>query len=389
MTAVALGALAPFRPRFPWLTADLQTVRNYLVKPAIDLSAWRWHALTLPMRDGSGDRLLASCAVPDGARTTVVLVHGLAGCDDSTYMAAATRALLEAGYGVLRLNLRGAGPSRPMCTGMYHAGRSQDLVDAFAALPPALVGDGLAVVGFSLGGNVVAKYLAEQGEGGPVRAAVMVSSPLDLAATLAAMTRRRNRVYHNYLLARLQRQAALPDTRFDAQARAVMAGARSIFDIDQGLIAPRNGFADAWDYYARCSAVRFLPAVRVPTLAIHALDDPWIPGADYEGFAWRANEALVPLLSRQGGHLGFHDRDSDTPWHLRAAIAFLGDALPGHWRPISQEDDSLVAAGKSESRHQPIHSLATLPAQYCAHDDPGIAGGRDRRARAAEPRGDR
>jgi hypothetical protein len=302
-------------------------VRNYLVKPAIDLSAWRWQALTLPMRDGSGDCLRATCAVPDGARTTVVLIHGLAGCEESTYMAAATRALLEGGYGVLRLNLRGAGPSRALCMNQYHAGRSQDLIDAFAALPPALVGRGLAAIGFSLGGNVLAKYLAEQGERGPVRTAVMVSSPLDLAATLASMTRRRNRVYHDYLLARLQRQSALPDSRLDAETRAVMAAARSIFDIDQGLVAPRNGFADAWDYYARCSAVRFLPAVRVPTLVIHALDDPWIPGADYQRFAWRANAALVPLLSQQGGHLGFHGRDSDTPWHLQAALAFLGEAV--------------------------------------------------------------
>jgi len=324
---VGIAALAPFRPRFPWVTADLQTVRNYLIKPAVDLSAWRWHAFSLAMRDGSGDRLYASHALPDGARTTVMLLHGLAGGEDATYMAAATRALLEAGYGVLRLNLRGAGPSRPLCTGQYHAGRSEDLVDALAALPPALIGDGLAAIGFSLGGNMLAKYLAEQGGGGPVRAAVMVSSPLDLAATLASMMRRRNRIYHRYLLTRLQRQAALPDSRCDAGARAVMAASRSIFDIDQGLIAPRNGFADAWDYYARCSAVRFLPAVRVPTLVVHALDDPWIPGAGYQAFPWRANAALVPLLQRHGGHLGFHGRDSATPWHLHAAIAFLGEVV--------------------------------------------------------------
>jgi predicted alpha/beta-fold hydrolase len=334
MRAGRLDALAPFRPRFPWLTADLQTVRNYLLKPEIDLAAWRWHGLELAMHDGSGDRLRASWALPERASATAVLVHGLAGCEESTYMAAATRALLEAGYGVLRLNLRGAGPSRALCAGQYHAGRSQDLADAFAGLPAELVGTGIVVVGFSLGGNVLAKYLAEQGAAGPVRAAVMVSAPLDLAGTLASMMRRRNRVYHNYLLSRLQIQSCLPDSRMDDAARAVMTGARSIFDIDQGLIAPRNGFADAWDYYARCSAARFLPMVRVPTLAIHALDDPWIPGADYQAFAWSQNPALLPLLSRRGGHLGFHGRDSATPWHLRAAIAFLDDVV-GAPRPAA------------------------------------------------------
>jgi predicted alpha/beta-fold hydrolase len=336
----ALSTLAPFRPRFPWLTADLQTMRNYLVKPVVDLSPWTWRRLELPLRDGSGDRLAASVALPRGgvpsgapsgaprAAATVVLVHGLAGAEDSSYMAAASRAVLAAGYGVLRLNLRGAGPSRPLCGRQYHAGRSDDLADAFAALPPALVGDGLAAIGFSLGGNVLAKYLAEQGARGPVRAAVLVSSPLDLARTLASMARPRNRVYHNYLLSRLRLQAHLPDSRADAQTRAVLDQARSIFDLDQAIIAPRNGFADAWDYYARCSAARFLPAVAVPTLVVHALDDPWIPGADYARVAWRDNPDLVPLLSRQGGHLGFHGRDRATPWHLQAALAFLAEVVP-------------------------------------------------------------
>ena len=182
------------------------------------------------MRDGSGDRLHASYAMPaqvgpDGARMTIVRrprPRRLRGLD---LHGAATRAVLEAGHPVLRLNLRGAGPSRALCANQYHAGRSQDLADAFAGLPKALVGDGLAVVGFSLGGNVLAEYLAEQGAGGPVRAAVMVSSPLDLATALASMTRRRNRVYHNYLLSRLQIQSALPDSRCDAETRAVMARA--------------------------------------------------------------------------------------------------------------------------------------------------------------------
>jgi predicted alpha/beta-fold hydrolase len=324
---MGLSRLPPFRPRFPWLTADLQTVRNYLLRPHVDLSPWRWQRLELPMLDRSGDRLAASFAAPQPRRApTVALIHGLAGCSDSTYMRAATRAFLEAGHPVLRLDLRGAGDSRPLCRLQYHAGRSQDLADAFAGLPDAIVGDGLAAMGFSLGGNVLAKYLAEQGAHGPVRLGILVSAPLDLAATLASMMRPRNRVYHRYLLRRLQRETLAPGAALDARESAVVAAARSIYDIDQGLIAPRNGFADAQDYYARCSGLRFLPAVRVPTLVIHALDDPWIPGALYAGFDWAANPNLVKLFPRQGGHVGFHGRDSDVPWHVRAAIAFVGEA---------------------------------------------------------------
>jgi predicted alpha/beta-fold hydrolase len=132
--AVALD-LTAFRPRFPWLGGDLQTLRNFLRRPYHDLAAWPAERLELPLRDGSGDRLVASLhRAGEGARGLIVLLHGLTGCEDSLYIRASAAFWLARGRTVMRLNLRGAGPSRPLCGEHYHAGRSGDLRDALVAL---------------------------------------------------------------------------------------------------------------------------------------------------------------------------------------------------------------------------------------------------------------
>jgi len=316
------GRFPPFAPRAPWRGADLQTLRNFLRGPAVamppDSSSER---LGLPLADGSGDRLSGLLQRPREAREgpLVMLVHGLGGDETSAYMQSTSAHLLALGYRVLRLNLRGAGPSRPDCHQQYHAGRSEDLRDALAALPASLRASGCVVVGYSLGGNMLLKYLAEFGG---VRAAVSVSAPIDLAAASRRILEPRNRVYHRRLLSGMKREALAAGDAVSPEERRILPGLSSILEFDERIVAPRNGFRDAADYYARCNALRHLPDVRVPTLVIHSLDDPWIPPDAYTGFDWSANRALVPLLAPSGGHVGFHGRGSRVPWHDRCIASF-------------------------------------------------------------------
>ncbi len=290
-----------------------------------DLAAWPGERLVLPMRDGSGDALAAALHRPADAthQPLVVLIHGLTGCEDSAYIRASAAHLLGFGYPVLRLNLRGAGPSRALCRLHYHAGKSEDLLDALLGLDPALLDPGIVAVGYSLGGNMLLKYLVEEGEAGPVRAAVAVSAPIDLAASAMRLMVRRNALYQRYLLSDMKAEALGGAAEVSTRERAAIGGARSILEYDDRFTAPRNGFAGADDYYARCAAARGLDAIRVPTLLIHALDDPWIPGDAYSARNWEANGRLVPLLSDGGGHLGFHGRCGPAAWHDRAIGAFL------------------------------------------------------------------
>ena len=322
-----------FRPRWPWLGADLQTLRDTLV-PDVDHPAPAGvEPIEFPMPDGTGDRLWGVLERPRSPRPGLplaVLIHGLTGCADSRYVRRAAGRLLDAGYRTLRLNLRGAGASRPFCREQYHSGRTGDLDAVLAQLPAELVGDGLVLVGWSLGANLLLKGLAEFGTGYPIRAAVAVSAPIHLAEAAARLRAPRNWLYHRWLLNRMKVEAAagpLPEGAMETLARI-----RDIGEFDERLTAPNNGFAGAADYYARCSAVRFLAAVPVPTLVIHALDDPWIPGAAYQAHDWGANRKLTPLLTARGGHVGFH-APGGRVWSDDRMLDYLDRVCAGDGQP--------------------------------------------------------
>ena len=315
---------AGFSPRAPWWGGDLQTVRNYLLRDYADLSEWPRRRLTFDPADGSGDQLVAALNQAGIAKPAhlAILIHGLTGCETSAYMLATAYCLLTHGYDVLRLNLRGAGPSRALCRGQYHAGRTDDLRAVLAALPDDIGGLGISAVGFSLGGNVLLKYLAEDGSATPLVAADTVSAPIDLAASARHFDRRRNWPYKRWLLARMRAEvlATLGVAERDAQ---IARAARSIVAFDDRFTAPRNGFHDAADYYAQCSAQPLLADIAVPTLVMHARNDPWVPAAPYAATAWHTNDRLVPLIAGAGGHVGFHGKGATAPWYAERIVSFL------------------------------------------------------------------
>jgi predicted alpha/beta-fold hydrolase len=341
-------AFTPFRPRAPWWGGDLQTLHNFFKPGPPRLDAAAEERLYLPVADGTGDRLAAALAHPAGGPAArlplVVLIHGLGGSEASFYMIRSAAHLLRQGYPVLRLNLRGAGPSRPYCRFQYHAGRTGDLADALAGLPPWLTRHGIAAVGYSLGGNLLLKYLGETGTRSALRAAVTVSAPLDLAATSRRMSRPRNRIYELYLLHGMKQESLAPGAELSVEERWVIQRAESIRTFDERFTAPRNGFDGADDYYRRTSSEGFLDGIAMPTLLIHALDDPWVPSEPYCRRAWADNPSLRPLLPSRGGHVGFVGRDP-VPWHDLAIARFLATLFSP---PLGQPALSRRAASTAE-----------------------------------------
>jgi len=321
-------APAPFVPRAPWWGGDLQTMRNYLLRDRLP-PGHETERLILPLGDGSGDQLAAALNRPVRLRPRaplVILIHGLSGSEQSCNVQRSATSLLELGYPVLRLNLRGAGPSRPLSRYQYHAGRTADLDMALAALPRDILANGVAAVGFSLGGNMLLKFLGERGAAQPIRAAVSVSAPIDLAACARRMLRWRNFAYQAYLLRDMRIEALTSASELTAREKTALRETRSIWDFDHNFTAPRNGFAGAEDYYAKNGAQAFLDGIKVPTLVIHAQDDPWVPPGAYLGYDWKRNAAIVPLLPERGGHVGFHGSDRQASWH-DVTIARFFDAL--------------------------------------------------------------
>ncbi|TWB44479.1 YheT family hydrolase [Nitrospirillum pindoramense] len=312
-------------------------MRNTLRRPWHPLPAGQ--ALAFPMDDGSGDSLAGTLhRPPDPAtdRPLVLLIHGLAGSEDSPYIRAAAGAALSHGHAVLRLNLRGAGPFVGRTRQRYHAGRTADVRAVLAHLArdlPDVAAAGVVVVGYSLAGNMVLKLMGE-GEALPpvVRAAVAVSAPIDLSATSRRFLRPRNRPYHLWLLRQMKAETlATPAEPGSAEAgrQAAVRRARTIYAFDNDYVAPANGWRDAEEYYRVNSARRFMSAITRPTLVIHALDDPWIAPEPYLDFDWAAHPALLPLIVTKGGHVGFHAAQENGGailgggWLDRCLVRFL------------------------------------------------------------------
>ena len=332
-------AAESFRARSPWIGGDLQTLRNFLTGRPADLSPWPERALTLPVKDGSADALAAKLHGEPGVdRPLLVLIHGLTGCEDSHHIRTAAAYALSQGFAVLRLNLRGATPGRALAREHYHAGRSADLADALKALredlPLAFEG-GLFLTGYSLGGNLLLKFLAEQGRDLPVTAAASVSAPIDLKAAQVRMMAPRNRLYHNYLLKRMKEEALATPGGLEEPYASRLPSLATLFDYDDAVVGPRNGFAGADDYYRRCSAKGFLKGVHHPVLMIHAEDDPWIPAESYRLPLWAEKPNLRLLMPSGGGHVGFHAADHPVPWHERRILAFFDSVQPRSKRAAS------------------------------------------------------
>jgi predicted alpha/beta-fold hydrolase len=247
---------------------------------------------------------------PPGA-PRLVLFHGLEGSTRSSYARALVWAARARGWGadfVLWRTCDGQVVNR--VPRAYHSGASDDadvVIRRVAAEDPDRP---LVLVGVSLGGNVLCKWLGEQGSDAPaqVRAAAAVSVPFDLARCSRQIEQGFARVYGRFFVKTLKAKTAAKLQRFpglvDAEA---LAAVRTIWQFDDVVTAPVHGFSDAADYYARCSALRFLPDVRVPTLLLNAADDPFLPREILDEV--RAVAAVNPALHCQfpsyGGHVGF------------------------------------------------------------------------------------
>jgi predicted alpha/beta-fold hydrolase len=277
----------------------------------------------------------------EGERLAVILIHGVGGSTESRYLVRAAVALYRAGYHVVRLNLRGAGGSIADAPTLYHAGLTEDprvAIDATLAMERVR---GVVVVGFSLGGNVVLKLAGEWKDAVPrgVRGMAAVSAPLDLAAVSRGIERKRSLMYRAYILrslvrqglefARLHRERARYDVRRVAKLRSIRA-------YDDVVVAPMHGFAGVDDYYARASCGPFLPDVRVPTLLVHADDDPIVPGRSVEPWLARASTSVRVAWSKRGGHVGWFAGMTEERWVNTWAVARLVEFL----RARDDDDDA-------------------------------------------------
>lgn len=311
------GHLQSIRSRVlprPWALADISTETRFLAE----------------VSDGSGDRLAVTVHTPQEGRDRlplVVLIHGLGGSAEASYIRATARGLLRVGFPVARVDLRGAGDSGHHSVGLYHAGRTEDLRDVLRQVQTHS-DTGLALIGYSLGGNAVLKLAGEPLGDLAVRAVVAVSAPLDLAVGVEHLHRMMFGGYERFIMNGLREDMARPGPRsgLTPAEAAALARIRTVVEFDDLITAPRNGWADAAQYYAVNSSAQYLPHISIPTLIIHALDDPLVPVGPYQAINWDRLAAMgyvETALTPHGGHVGFHQRGKVYPWYVGQAINFF------------------------------------------------------------------
>lgn len=250
-------------------------------------------------------------------RLTVLLLHGLEGSASSGYVLGNASRAWAAGCNVVRLNMRSCGGSDALAPTIYHSGRCRDV----AAVVDAVVGahdlERVAVVGYSMGANLVLNYAAGQSEGPSqvqriqqLKAVVGVSPLMDLAASSAALHDLQNRVYERRFLKamkrRLRAKALLfPRLYASLQEEGVYSRMHSLRDFDQEIVARYGGFLDANDYYASVASSRHAASLATPTLILYSRDDPFIRLLPATRQALAANPHVTYVETAHGGHCAF------------------------------------------------------------------------------------
>jgi uncharacterized protein len=257
---------------------------------------------------------------------TLIVVHGLEGSSESQYMLGVTQKALAAGMNVIRYNQRNCGGTDAFAPVLYHSGLSNDVA---AVAREIIARDGvsrLALVGFSMGGNIVLKLAGEWGSQSPpqFRAVAACCPALDLAASADALHEVSNRIYETYFLWALRRRmlqkARLFPGRFDVHR---LRGIRSLREFDDKVTAYYCGFTDVDDYYDRASATHVIERIAVPTLLLHAANDPFVRITAETRRKIAANPKIAFVEAHDGGHCAFVGQ----PMKLRAET---GNGRNGH-----------------------------------------------------------
>jgi uncharacterized protein len=285
-----------------------------------------------------GDRLEIDRLDPGpGAPADVprlILLHGLEGTARSHYALGTFAEAARHGWGADLLLFRSCGGTPNRVRRSYHSGETNDLafvVDRVSREWPAAP---IVLAGFSLGGNVLLKWLGERGSElpAPVRAAAAVSVPFDLARGVRHLDQGFARVYQAHFLRSLKRKAHEKLARYPDYADPTrIAAAATLYDFDDAVTAPVHGFAGADDYYARSSSLGFLARIERPTLLLSAVDDPFLPPDVLDEV--RAVARSTPMLTLEfvprGGHVGFVAGQPWRPFYYAEwrVVEFLHTAL--------------------------------------------------------------
>jgi len=332
--AILLKAgLRPFEPRRGLRNAHLQTILgNYMRRPAFQGETVAEPVLVDP---SDGSRVMCHCDWQPEAeraqRLTVILVHGLEGSSESRYIRGIATRSWKQGCNVVRMNMRNCGNTDELTPTLYHSGLSNDVGAVMRHYARRFGLERVALVGYSMGGNLVLKLAGEWGSEPPLRAVATVCPAIDLAAGADALHEPANRIYEWHflrgLMRRYRRKAALyPNIYGNDRVGSI----RSLRQFDDRIVAPHCGFRDADDYYYRAASARVVDKIAVPTLILRAIDDPFVRMLPETRAKLLANPNVLLVETPHGGHCAYlsRDRGEDIHWAEASVVRYLMRSAP-------------------------------------------------------------
>src|SRR5437016_1244277 len=277
-----------------------------------------------------GSRVLARCRwqINRAEHPTLVMWHGMEGSTASPYMLTTAHKAFRSGFNVIRVNVRNCGGTEHLTPTLYHGGMSEDVRVVIDELINRDRLSRILILGFSLGGNQVLKVAGEYGDDPPreLKGISAVSPSISLGASCDSLMRRRNWIYHREFLGRLKMRLRMKEKLFpEFYNPNGLRDIRTIRQFDEQYIAPAFGFANADDYYAKASSQGLIRHIRIPTLIIHAQDDPFVPFAPLRDPSIAANPYVLLLTPNRGGHVAFisaNSHDEDRFWAENRVVEF-------------------------------------------------------------------
>lgn len=244
---------------------------------------------------------------PKKNQSIVVLFHGLAGSYKSSYIVAMMMELRKNGYAVVLMHFRGCATKENTLVKSYHSGETEDAKEYLDYLHKKYPSQKLYALGYSIGGNMLLKLLGEQGENSQLTSAISVSAPIDLKSSAKGINQGFSKIYQWYLLKSIKKKLLKKYEKFDMPLQATKEDVRSIktiYEFDELYTAPIHGFKSADNYYELNSSKQYLKDIKVKTLIIHSLDDPFM-SENILPYKDEYSKSVELEITKNGGHLGF------------------------------------------------------------------------------------
>ncbi len=264
--------------------------------------------------------------IATGKNKLAILCHGLEGSARSSYMRGMTFALMKRGWDVLAWNFRDCSDEPNRLLSSYHSGKTDDLERVIQHAIATGPYDRIDLIGFSLGGNLILKYIGERGETiHPIlHRAVAISAPCELACSSHELSKWQNRIYMQRFLKTLRAKIKIKHVRFPESVDVSgISKIKNFSQFDDRYTAPIHGFESALDYWTRNSSRQFLTSIRIPTLLINAANDPFLGPRCYPYEEAATHPYFYLEVPAQGGHVGF-GRGNEYWSEIRAAEFLSG-----------------------------------------------------------------